>query len=189
MLAVLPLGFRIGGGFYNIGPKISYNGTGPMGSYPIPFSVRLGFAWKHEVVVSGIRLFCPVSTIEMNREITRNNAGRQPDNFIRAIYDDLISDTLENRRDELQKFILHRGAELNIMNTVSVRVGGLIGAAEDRYEIHEGLGVNVLNHIAMDYVRIFSTNNRPRNGQWSINVNLFNLVKWSKNDFCWWRKV
>ncbi len=186
LLGVTSFGLRMGGGLYNMGPAVSYGSGNGSQSNPIPFTVRIGIAWKYPLVIEGMDLLKVACEGNLDREIVRQNPDSKPDNFIRAIYDDVIHDTSETRDDEIKKITRHLGAELTVMNTGSFRFGYMIDPAGDRYETHWGFGVSVFNHISFDYAYIISPDDRPRNGQWSIGLNIFNITELRADDIKWW---
>ena len=108
----------------------------------------------------------------LNREIVKKFPGKAPDNFLQAIRDDIINDTAETAKQELQQIVLHFGIEYWYLNFIAIRTGYMYDKAGERYEVPVGIGLRYGN-LGVDWSYIYSPDKAPRDGQWRFSM-LFN---------------
>ena len=161
----LSLGFQL----QNMGPSIFY--ISQQESDPIPFTVRLGFAYK-AVQTPFLDL---TLLLDADREIVKNYPDKPPDPFYTAIWTGLLHDTTTTLAEKLQEVNLHAGLELWYANLIALRLGHLFDYAGRRFELTVGLGIKYAN-INFDWSFIYSPegfmkgvgggSTGARNGQW-----------------------
>jgi hypothetical protein len=187
MLWDFPIGLRFGCMLQNMGPAVSY--VYKDSNDPIPFTIRLGLAYQREMVFKNMRVFKGSAGIDLDREVVRKNLKGKSDPFWKAIYTDLLHDTMETPGDEFRQIIWHIGHEETFFNTGSIRVGYMHDEIGSRKEIHLGTGGQVLNHFKLDFSVIISPGEKMspvRNGQWEIAFTVQNLFIWRQSDLTWW---
>ncbi|MDR0307811.1 MAG: PorV/PorQ family protein [Chitinispirillales bacterium] len=176
----LDLGFML----QNMGPKIYY--MTPEEADPIPFTLRLGTAYRavqtpfHELTF----------TMDAHREVVKNYYDKGPDPFWKALWTDLLNDTSESFKKEIQEINIGVGMEYMYADFMALRSGFLFDYLGERFELSLGLGVKYAN-INFDFsyiyapedfmgkfIRVFNKDkdgaNGARDGQWRLSF-LFNL--------------
>jgi hypothetical protein len=187
----------------NMGPAIYY--VDETEKDPIPFTVNLAGAYKNIFTVNDEWPVSVAAELRLDREIVKRYTDKDPDPFYKAIWTDLLHDADESPSAEIQLINEHLGWEITGLNTLSFRNGFLIDVMGCRYEFHFGLGIQVLNHLNLDWGYICAPegfmkgfarfladsrqtgNSGARHGQWQISLTGFNLFNWSDDDFKWWR--
>ncbi|HUI93952.1 MAG TPA: PorV/PorQ family protein [Chitinivibrionales bacterium] len=170
----LSLGFML----QNMGPSIFY--ISQQEADPIPFTVRLGLAYKAvQTPFLDLNLL-----LDVDREIVKNYPDKQPDPFYTAIWTGLLADTTETTLEKLEDVNLHAGIELWYANLLALRIGHLFDYTGKRFELTFGLGINYAN-IIFDWSFIYSPegfmkgivadgSTGARNGQWRWSL-MFNF--------------
>lgn len=141
--------------------------------------------------------------VRYDREVVKNYATGKPDPFYRAIWTDLLHDTSETPKFELEQVNRHFGGEITFLNTLSLRMGFLLDPVGARYELRRGFGIRLLNHLSFDWANVYSPEGYMRNyarehgsmegssgardGQWQISLTATRLFKWDEKDLCWWQ--
>jgi hypothetical protein len=143
--------FRLGATAMNMGPSIYY--IDPEKSDPLPFTINLALAFKHEWIIEGIRYLAFAGEFRMDKEFVKTYIDRKPDPFYKALFTDFADEPLKR---ELWQINEHIGGELTFLNTVSLRGGFLIDLMGERYEQTFGLGINVFNHFSFNSSIIIS---------------------------------
>jgi hypothetical protein len=162
------LGFMI----QNMGPKIYY--MTPEEADPIPFSLRLGTAYRpvrtpfHELTF----------VFDVYREVVKNNFdnGGGPDPFWVALWTGMLNDP-ESFKEETNVSL---GMEYLYADFMALRLGFLGDYGGERFELSMGLGVKYAN-MNFDFSYIYSPpgfikEDSPgvRDGQWRLSF-LFGL--------------
>ena len=176
----LSLGFML----QNMGPSIYY--IDPEKSDPIPFTLRLGTAYTavqtpiHELTF----------LLDLNREVVKNYMDKKPDPFYVALWTDLLHDSTESAKYEIQQVNVNLGAEYWYSHFMAIRTGFLGDYIGERYELTIGLGLNYGN-MNFDWSYIHSPDGflkgilrkinpqktgstGARHGQWRVSM-LFKL--------------
>lgn len=141
--------FDVGFMLQNMGPKIYY--VAPDEADPIPFSLRLGLAYK------------PVQTpfhdltlvMDAYREVVKNYHDKGPDPFWTALWTDLLNDTSSTYREEIQEVNVSMGMEYLYADFMALRTGFLLDYLGERFEWTMGIGVNYSN-LNFDFSYIHS---------------------------------
>jgi len=181
LLDNLDLGFHI----QNMGPSIFY--VSKDRSDPIPFTLKLGLAYR--------ALQTPIHDLkfglDLNREIVKNYAEKNPDPFWQAFKTDLLDrnegeDRWDNIKQEVQEILVHLGTEYWYVNFLALRLGFLFDYIGERYELTFGLGLKYGNmnvdwsyiHSPEGFMKGFlqSLNDEKtgatgaRHGQWRLSL-------------------
>ena len=141
--------FDVGFMLQNMGPKIYY--MTPEEADPIPFSLRLGLAYKpvqtpfHELTL----------VADAYREVVKNYYDKGPDPFWVALWTDMLHDTSSTFAEEIQEINLSLGLEYMYANFMALRLGFLGDYLGERFELSFGLGVKYAN-MNFDFSYIFS---------------------------------
>jgi len=131
----LDLGFTL----QNMGPSIFYISQDQQD--PIPFTVKLGFAYRAiQTSFHDLRL-----VLDLNREIVKNYPDKPPDPFYKAIFTGLFADTSMTTREKLEEINICSGIEYWYANFLALRIGNLFDKAGQRYELTLGLGIKYGN--------------------------------------------
>ncbi|MDO5575988.1 MAG: PorV/PorQ family protein, partial [Fibrobacter sp.] len=142
----LDLGFML----QNMGPAIFYIDRTSLD--PIPFTLRLGLAYK--------AVQTPIHDLtfmfDMHKELVKNYFGdKDPDNFLEAFKTDLFADKDESFTYEMQEINYNLGAEYWYSQFLALRTGMLIDYIGERYEWTFGLGVKY-GTLRFDWSYIYS---------------------------------
>jgi hypothetical protein len=165
----------------NMGPKIYY--LTPEEADPIPFSLRLGLAYKpiqtpfHELNL----------VLDAYREVVKNYYDKGPDPFWKAIWTGMLNDDESSFKEEIQEINISMGLEYMYADFMALRSGLLFDYLGERFELSMGLGVKYAN-TNFDFSYIYSphgfmggflrgvTGNKDkegasgaRDGQWRIS--------------------
>ncbi|MFP4162968.1 MAG: PorV/PorQ family protein [Chitinispirillaceae bacterium] len=141
--------FNVGFMLQNMGPKIYY--VAPDEADPIPFSMRLGLAYKpiqspfHDLTL----------VMDAYREVVKNYYNKSPDPFWTAIWTDLLNDTSSTFKEEIQEINLSLGMEYLYADLMALRTGLLIDYLGERFEWSMGIGVKYSN-LNFDFSYIHS---------------------------------
>jgi hypothetical protein len=156
----LDLGFML----QNMGPDVFYVSRSQRD--PIPFTLRLGLAYKAlQTPVHDVKFL-----LDLNKEIVKNNFDGTPDNFIKALSTDLINDKDEDWLYEIQEINYNLGMEYWYSNFVALRSGFLLDYIGERYEWTWGLGVKY-NGLNFDWSYIVAPEGFLRKTLKAINKN------------------
>jgi len=176
--------FDVGFMLQNMGPSIYY--MTPEEADPIPFSLRLGLAYKpvqtpfHELTL----------VADAYREVAKNYYDKKPDPFWVALWTDMLNDTSSSFKEEWQEVNVSLGAEYMYADFMALRLGFLGDYLGERFELTMGLGVKYAN-MNFDFSYVYSpgdfmggllrTMNKDkdgssgvRDGQWRLSF-LFGL--------------
>jgi ligand-binding sensor domain-containing protein len=176
--------FDVGFMLQNMGPSIYY--MTPEEADPIPFSLRLGLAYKpvqtpfHELTL----------VADAYREVAKNYYDKKPDPFWVALWTDMLNDTSSSFKEEWQEINVSLGAEYMYADFMALRLGFLGDYLGERFELTMGLGVKYAN-MNFDFSYVYSpggfmggllrTMNKEkdgssgaRDGQWRLSF-LFGL--------------
>lgn len=198
-LRVFCNGLRYGFTLANMGPSIYYIDRDSRD--PIPFTVNAAVAYKRRFIDHGLDMFAIAAELRLNKELVVNRYDGKPDPFYKAMFTDLFNESLEY---ELQEINYHFGYEVWVMNTGCYRQGLLFDYIGERFELHNGLGINLFNHIRGDFswivapegfmkgfVRLFDENKDGATGardlQWQLSITIDALAGWSEKDKQWWK--
>ncbi len=163
----------------NMGPSIYYISQSE--SDPIPFTIRLGLAYKPiQTSFLELRLL-----LDAEREIVKNYSDKGPDPFFVAIWTGMLDDKSDYPTliSNLEEINLHGGIELWYANMLALRVGHLYDYVGKRFELTLGLGIKYAN-MNFDWSFIHSPegfmqgivadgSNGSRDGQWRASF-IFN---------------
>jgi len=176
----LDVGFML----QNMGPKIYY--LTPEEADPIPFSLRLGMAYRpvqtpfHELTL----------VMDMYREVVKTYQDKTPDPFWKALWTGFLNDKNSTFKEQVQEINISTGLEYMYADFMALRSGLLIDYLGERFELSLGLGVKYAN-INFDFsyiyapdgfmggfMRVFNKEKEgasgARDGQWRLSF-LFNL--------------
>jgi hypothetical protein len=164
--------FDVGFMLQNMGPSIYY--MTPETADPIPFSLRLGLAYKpiqtpfHELTF----------VADAYREVVKNYEDKGPDPFWVALWTDMLHDTSSSLKEEIQEINVSLGLEYMYADFMALRMGFLGDYLGERFELSLGLGVKYAN-MNFDFSYIYSPPGfmgaeGVRDGQWRISF-LFGL--------------
>ncbi|MDR2728006.1 MAG: PorV/PorQ family protein [Chitinispirillales bacterium] len=176
--------FDIGFMLQNMGPKIYY--ITPEEADPIPFSLRLGMAYKpvqtpfHELTL----------VMDAYREVVKTYVDKAPDPFWKALWTGFLNDKNSSFKEQVQEINISMGLEYMYADFMALRSGLLADYLGERFELSLGLGVKYAN-INFDFSYIYappgfmgglvSLFNKDkdgasgaRDGQWRLSF-LFNL--------------
>jgi len=176
--------FDVGFMLQNMGPKIYY--LTPEEADPIPFSLRLGMAYKpvqtpfHELTL----------VMDLYREVVKTYPNKGPDPFWKALWTGLLNDKNSSFKEEIQEINVSMGLEYTYADFMALRGGLLVDYLGERFELSLGLGVKYANtNFDFSYIyapedfmgRLMRTMNKNkdgasgvRDGQWRLSF-LFNL--------------
>jgi hypothetical protein len=168
----------------NMGPSIYY--LTPEEADPIPFTLRLGLAYKpiqtpfHELTL----------VADADREIVRSYYDKKPDPFWKALWTGMLNDETSSFKEQVQMINVHLGMEYTYADFMALRLGLLCDYLGERYELSMGVGVKYANmNFDFSYVHspygfmggLLRTMNKEkegstgaRDGQWRISF-LFGL--------------
>jgi hypothetical protein len=141
--------FDVGFMLQNMGPKIYY--MTPEEADPIPFSLRLGLAYK------------PIQTpfdeltlvADAYREVVKIYYDKGPDPFWVALWTDMLHDTSSSFKEEIQEINVSLGLEYMYADFMALRLGFLGDYLGERFELSLGLGVKYAN-MNFDFSYIYS---------------------------------
>jgi len=176
--------FDVGFMLQNMGPKIYY--LTPEEADPIPFSLRLGTAYRpiqtpfHELTL----------VMDMYREVVKTYSDKGPDPFWKALWTGMLNDKDEDFKWQMQMINVSTGLEYMYADFMALRSGLLVDYLGERFELSLGLGVKYAN-INFDFSYIYApedfmgglmrTMNKNkdgasgvRDGQWRLSF-LFNM--------------
>jgi len=141
----LDLGFML----QNMGPSIYY--MTPEEADPIPFSLRLGLAYRP------IRTpFHELSFVfDAYREVVKNYYDKGPDPFWTAIWTGMLHNDETTFAEELQEINVSLGMEYLYADFMALRLGFLGDYLGERFELSMGLGVKYAN-VNFDFSYIYS---------------------------------
>jgi hypothetical protein len=141
----LDIGFML----QNMGPSIYY--MTPEEADPIPFSLRLGFAYRpvrtpfHELTL----------VFDAYREVVKNHYDKGPDPFWVAIWTGMLNNDATTFSEELQEINVSLGMEYLYADFMALRLGFLGDYLGERFELSMGLGVKYAN-MNVDFSYIYS---------------------------------
>jgi ligand-binding sensor domain-containing protein len=170
--------FDIGFMLQNMGPSIFYISREE--ADPIPFTIRLGLAYKAiQTPYLDLKIL-----FDADREIVKNYPDKRPDPFYKAIWTGFLNDTTLTFREKMEEINLHGGIELWYANLLALRLGHLFDYAGRRFELTIGFGINYAN-LNFDWSFIYSPegfmkgivldgSNGSRHGQWRASF-IFNF--------------
>jgi hypothetical protein len=141
----LDVGFML----QNMGPAIYY--IDEEAKDPIPFTLRLGAAYK----AVQTQIHDLTFLLDLNREVVKNYADKQPDPFWVALWTDLLNDKDETAKEEVQLINVNLGVEYWYSHFLALRTGFLGDYLGERYELTFGLGLNYGN-LNFDWSYILS---------------------------------
>jgi len=176
--------FDVGFMLQNMGPKIYY--LTPEEADPIPFSLRLGTAYRpvqtpfHELTL----------VMDMYREVVKTYADKTPDPFWKALWTGFLNDKNSSFKEQVQEINVSMGLEYLYADFMALRTGLLTDYLGERFELSLGLGVKYAN-INFDFSYIYAPEDfmgglmramnkeksgasGVRDGQWRLSF-LFNL--------------
>lgn len=131
--------FDLGLNLQNMGPNIFYISQDQQD--PIPFTVKLGFAYRAvQTAIHDLKF-----VLDLNREIVKNYADKPPDPFYKAIFTGLFNDTSETTLQKLEEINVCSGIEYWYANFLALRIGNLFDKAGQRYELTLGIGIKYGN--------------------------------------------
>ncbi len=144
-------GFDIGFALLNMGPSIFYKEREE--ADPIPFTPRLGFAYRLETESP----FDANFLCDLHRTVATNYIDKRPDPFYEAVYTDLFGVEPGDSTwiQELEEVIVNVGAEGWYMDMMALRSGFLFDYIGQRYELTIGLGIRYEN-LNFDFSYIYS---------------------------------
>ena len=196
-------GFRFGATLMNMGPSVYYIDRSERD--PVPFTLNCAVAYKKEFFIEDLRYCSVAAELRLDREVVKNYIDKHPDPFYAALWTDLLHDKDENFKSEMLLINEHLGAEVTLLNTLSLRGGYLIDLMGERYELHWGAGINIFDHFSIEwgtihsppeYMQDFARQFDPhktgstgaRDRQWQISVTATRFLDWSDDDGNWWKK-
>ncbi|GBU21287.1 hypothetical protein R80B4_01176 [Fibrobacteres bacterium R8-0-B4] len=142
----LDIGFML----QNMGPSIYY--MTPDAADPIPFSLRLGLAYRpvrtpfHELTL----------VFDAYREVVNNDEdGQGPDPFWVALWTGMLNNKNTTFANEMQEINVSLGMEYLYADFMALRLGFLGDYAGDRFELSMGIGVKYAN-MNFDFSYIYS---------------------------------
>ena len=131
----LDIGFML----QNMGPSIYY--MTPEEADPIPFSLRLGLAYRpirtpfHELTL----------VFDAYREVVKNEYGKSPDPFWVALWTGMLNNDSTKFKEEIQEINVSLGMEYLYADFMALRLGFLGDYLGERFELSMGLGVKYAN--------------------------------------------
>jgi hypothetical protein len=178
-LYVFPFHLRLGFTAANMGQSIYYITREE--SDPLPFTLRMGIAYKNQWSFGGLCIASLAAEFDANRELVNHEIGQQPDPFFKAMYTDF---------GHPEEIVYNHGFEVQFLRTVAVRCGQLYDDVGSRNEYHQGFGLSWCNHFTFDLYFIHSPKGSiARDRQWGFSFTMFNLGFWRPQDVTWWRVV
>jgi hypothetical protein len=176
----LDIGFML----QNMGPQIYY--LTPEEADPIPFTLRLGLAYKpiqtpfHELTV----------VADAYREVVKNYYDKGPDPFWTALWTGMLNNDETTFKQEIQEINVSLGLEYTYADFMALRTGFLFDYLGERFDWSLGIGVKYAN-MNFDFSYIYAPqdfmggllrlmnpdkdgSNGARDGQWRISF-LFGL--------------
>jgi hypothetical protein len=164
----------------NMGPSIYY--MTPEAADPIPFSLRMGLAYRpvqtpfHELTL----------VFDAYREVVKNYEDKGPDPFWVALWTGMLHNDETTFAEEMQEINLSLGMEYLYADFMALRLGFLGDYAGQRFELSMGLGIKYAN-MNFDFSYIYSppgflgwmvgeerAGEGVRDGQWRLSF-LFGL--------------
>jgi hypothetical protein len=142
-------GFDVGFMMQNMGPNIYYRT--PEEADPIPFTLRLGLAYKpvrtpfHELTLLA----------DAHREIVRTYYDKSPDPFWKALWTGMLRNTESSFKEEIQAINVSLGLEYTYADFMALRTGFMGDYLGERYELTMGIGVKYAN-VNFDFSYIYS---------------------------------
>jgi len=199
--------FRFGVNLANMGPPIFYVDRAE--ADPLPFTVNAAVACDREFVVDNVRFLGLSAEVRAAREIAKNYVNSRPDPFWKAVFTDFLNDTSSTWREEMSEIIIHAGAEVRLLNTIAYRFGFLFDWVGERYELHQGFGFSLIDHVQIDVYSIHSPegyfkdiakhwcgsdneshrmgSHGARHRQYGFSLTVFRLGEWGFDDHQWWK--
>jgi len=141
--------FDVGFMLQNMGPAIYY--LTPEEADPIPFTLRLGLAYKpvqtpfHELTL----------VADAYREVVRTYYDKKPDPFWVALWTGMLADDTRPGKEQIQEINVSLGAEYMYADFMALRLGFLGDYLGERFELSMGLGVKYAN-MNFDFSYIYS---------------------------------
>jgi len=141
----LDIGFML----QNMGPSIYY--MTPEEADPIPFSLRLGLAYRpirtpfHELTL----------VFDAYREVVKNYYDKGPDPFWVALWTGMLNNKETTFAEEFQEINVSLGMEYLYADFMALRLGFLGDYLGERFELSMGLGVKYAN-MNVDFSYIYS---------------------------------
>jgi hypothetical protein len=141
----LDIGFML----QNMGPSIYY--MTPEAADPVPFSLRLGLAYRpvrtpfHELTL----------VFDAYREVVKNYYDKGPDPFWVAIWTGMLNNDETSFKEEIQEINVSLGMEYLYADFMALRLGFLGDYLGERFELSMGLGVKYAN-MNFDFSYIYS---------------------------------
>ena len=131
--------FDVGFMLQNMGPKIYY--LTPEEADPIPFSLRLGTAYRpvqtpfHELTL----------VMDLYREVVKTYPDKTPDPFWKALWTGFLNDKDDDFKWQMQMINISTGLEYMYADFMALRSGLLVDYLGERFELSLGLGVKYAN--------------------------------------------
>jgi len=141
--------FDIGFMLQNMGPSIYY--MTPEEADPIPFSLRLGLAYRpirtpfHELSL----------VFDAYREVVKNYPDKGPDPFWVALWTGMLNNKDTRFAEEIQEINVSLGMEYLYADFMALRLGFLGDYLGERFELSMGLGIKYAN-VNFDFSYIYS---------------------------------
>jgi hypothetical protein len=141
--------FDVGFMLQNMGPSIYY--MTPEQADPIPFSLRLGLAYRpvrtpfHELTL----LF------DAYREVVKTYDDKGPDPFWVALWTGMLNNDETSFKEEIQEVNVSLGMEYLYADFMALRLGFLGDYLGERFELSMGIGVKYAN-MNFDFSYIYS---------------------------------
>ena len=141
----LDIGFML----QNMGPSIYY--MTPEEADPIPFSLRLGLAYRpvrtpfHELTL----------VFDAYREVVKNYYDKAPDPFWVALWTGMLNNKDTGFKEEIQEVNVSLGMEYLYADFMALRLGFLGDYLGERFELSMGIGVKYAN-MNFDFSYIYS---------------------------------
>lgn len=196
---ILDNGLCFGLTLANMGPSIWY--IDKSARDPIPFTLNAAIGYVHKNQKNETRFLKFSTELRLDKELVVNHWDGKPDPFLKALFTDMAN---ESPSFEFQEINYHLGAEALFYNTIAYRQGILFDYIGERYEMHFGIGISLLNHLNLDIsyiyapvgylkntLRKFDKNkdgaNGLRDGQVQVSFVVDAVARWTKEDKCWWK--
>ena len=191
-------GLRLGFTLMNMGPDVSYFDHAYRD--PIPFTTNLALGFKKRFPQDNVDAFKVACELRLSKELVINEHNGNSNPFWKSMFTDWFNEPFYY---EMQEININVGYELCFMNTGLIRQGFLFDYLGERYEMHLGIGLRLLNHLGFDFGLIISPEgymkdilqkiNKEkdgatgiRNGQWQLSFTINGFSKWSPSDRYWW---
>jgi hypothetical protein len=187
---------RLGLTAMNMGPAVFY--ISRENADPIPFTLNCALAYKDSAWFNRTSpIFDWAMELRIFREFVKNHHHSRPDPFWKALWTSIRDDPF---REEVGEITAAGGIELTVLETISFRQGLLYDYTGERYELHLGCGMKVIDHAQIDFHYIYSPegfmkqflqsfnpaktgSTGVRDGQWGFTLTLLNIGWWEQDDF------